>query len=235
MNIEFHELLNGEKVKVKQGDSEGDSLVRWLINEALKSYSWLEFQQRTSHAVVEYAKEIGGKNWETNDVYKLQLDFVGQIGVATNELKGKITETFGALLLSSVMTCERSSRAGLLILLAQAANNQKALDKDHLHLTVFDLRLRNISPFGYAFDLRPPNIIFSSDLADDYESIENAHLLEAASPIYVTTEGNNELKKIGRKYISLLPAIDALIEKIRAVNVEELFSEFRAKAFEAAL
>ena len=226
MKLKHHELLNGEKVDIQKGDQRVDDLVDWLIKEALQSNSWVSFQQRTANAVIKYAKESDGSQWESNDLYKLQLDFVGQIGITTGELQGVNTATFGSLLLSAVMSFEHSSRIGLLTFLVQAANNDLPIKLENLHLAIFSLRLKNITPFPYNFDIKPPKFIYSDALADDYETIEGANLVQAASPIYATGEGQTEVDNLSKRYINLLPATNILVLSLLPASSEELFFEF---------
>ena len=232
MKFQRHRLM-GSQGELDLSGVEAKQL-EWLASEALTAGSWTEFQQRTAHGVIEGARLRGREDWEQDSLYRLQLDLVGQVGVASGELRGELTESFGSLVLGA-LCLRRTSRLALLMLLAAAERVARPVEPERLHLLLYELWRRSMTPFTYAFELRPPNRIFSADLADDYETIQAAGLVAARSPIHETSRGRAEVDRITQAFSTLLPAVKALAAQVEPPSVEQLFARCRADSFAAAI
>ncbi|MBI5066180.1 hypothetical protein HZA97_08145 [Candidatus Woesearchaeota archaeon] len=76
--------------KLKKDELE---LFDWMKKEYKTCRSWIEFQQRTAHGIIEFAKK-SQKDWQNHPLFVIQLDMVGKKGIETGELRGEITDKF---------------------------------------------------------------------------------------------------------------------------------------------
>jgi hypothetical protein len=84
----------GVDFDLSQFSEEDNKHLNWVLGEYETAKSWLSFQNRTAHGVIEYAKKQVGDDWQSHPLYKIQLDLIGNIGIQNNELKGEISDMF---------------------------------------------------------------------------------------------------------------------------------------------
>jgi hypothetical protein len=92
-------------------DEEVTRTLGWLTLEASTAHSWIEFQNRTAHRMIERAKKRLGKEWSSDPVYRIQLDIVGQLGALHKELRGEIRPDFIRLVVWGIVQREPSLQA----------------------------------------------------------------------------------------------------------------------------
>ncbi len=86
--MKYYRELNGTRHGLFQITAEEQELLLWLLSEynANIGRSWMRFQQRTAYAVIETAKKKLGDKWLEHPLYKIQLDMVTRVRIASGEL-----------------------------------------------------------------------------------------------------------------------------------------------------
>ncbi len=82
---------NGTEYNVSKSNQKENELFDWMKEEYKTCRSWIEFQQRTAHGIIEFAKK-SQKDWQNHPLFLIQLDLVGKKGIETGELRGEITD-----------------------------------------------------------------------------------------------------------------------------------------------
>jgi len=62
--------------------------LKWLFREYESCSSWMVFQQRTGHGIVQAAQRKRGKEWSKDTLYLIQLDLLGNKMITTRFSNG---------------------------------------------------------------------------------------------------------------------------------------------------
>ena len=72
-------------------DKERENL-EWLLKEYKEARTWIEFQQRTAHGIIEFAKKEYKQHWQDHPLYKIRLDLVANACAREGSFKGEISD-----------------------------------------------------------------------------------------------------------------------------------------------
>mgnify|MGYP001605322660 CR=1 FL=1 len=88
----FYQTMKGERVDVGSFGEDDAQHLNWLLLEFSTARSWMEFQERTAHGTIEYAKDVSGRDWKNHPLFTLQLDLMARTSVRTGEARGEISD-----------------------------------------------------------------------------------------------------------------------------------------------
>ncbi len=89
---ERYRTLEGVEYDLSTLSDEEKKSYGWLVKESEAASSFLEFQNRTAHGIIEAAKKKDGTSWSKNFLYQIQLDLLARISIRSGECKRDISD-----------------------------------------------------------------------------------------------------------------------------------------------
>lgn len=208
--LDHHETLSGQVLDMAALWTRRPADVRWLLQQALTAPSWTELQARTARGAFHAGPD-------EDDFYRLQLDLVGQTGVATGGLSGTNTATYGQLLYEQFLLRERSSMSGLFLTLHAAELADAPIEETLLHPSILGFRREHLAPPSYSFVVQDGESItvHSDALAADFDELRRRALVEVNSPIHTGPAGQQHIARWAGEYPALVAVLRDAARRIR--------------------
>ena len=77
----LYQAMDGQRFDIGSLPEEQGRLFDWSLTEFVECVSWMEFQERTGHGIIEGAKKYARGGWKNHPLFQIQLDMVGRVGV----------------------------------------------------------------------------------------------------------------------------------------------------------